>query len=292
MFMWCRMPPVTALQTRPEALPLDERRRQFAALRDEIVRRRLDPGAVDDVPRLPSGLGEVDRLLGGGWPKGGVSALSAPEGAGATSLLARSLVRATRLGALGAWVMADVPGTGLSAPALVEAGVDLGRLLMVRTPAKEVFWAAQLLARTGALGLVVAEVAEGDAPAEAASAMRRLVDAARSAVDTAVVVLARGACPAGASLRARLERPALLPAEALQGVRRPVRLEVRHPSWGERSGLVVLERPRPAPPPLWQPDPKRQELLARRRPATSAGALPLWDLMATRQRPARRGGRS
>ncbi|MFM2152372.1 MAG: Recombinase [Pseudomonadota bacterium] len=285
------MPPVTALQTRPEALPLDERRRQLAVLRDELARRRLDTGAVDQVPRLATGMGEVDRLLGGGWPKGGVSALTAPEGAGATSLLVRSLGRVTRSGALGAWVLPDVPGAGLSAPALAEAGVDLGRLLMVRTPSREALWAAQLLARTGALGLVVVEVSEEARSAEADSAMRRLVDAARAA-DTAVVVLSRGAYPAGATLRARLERPALLPAEAVQGVRRPVRLEVRHPSWGERAGLVVLERPRPPPPPLWQPDPKRQELLARRRPATSAGALPLWDLMATRQRQARRGGRS
>jgi hypothetical protein len=138
----------------------------------------------------------------------------------------------------------------------------------------------------------VVEVAEGVSPAETASAMRRLVDAARGAEETAVVVLARGACPAGATLRARLERPVLLPAEAVRSVRRPVRLEVRHSAAGERSGLVVLERPRPVPAPSWQPDPARQELLARRRPSVHAGVLPLWDLMAIRQRPARRGGRS
>jgi hypothetical protein len=280
------------LQPRPEALALDERRQQLARLRDELVRRHLDVGASDDAVRQPSGLAEVDRLLGGGWPKGRVSALSAPEGTGATSLLARSLGRATRSGALGAWVLADVPGGGLSAPALAEAGVDLARLLTVRTPPHEALWAAQLLVRTGALGLVVVELTAGSPSAETASAMRRLVDAARGADGTAVVLLSRGTCPAGAALRARIERPVLLPVEGAGQLRRPVRLEVRHSSSGERSGLVLLERPRPPPPPLWQPDLRRQELLARRRPSSAAGALPLWDLVATRRRPARSGGRS
>ncbi len=285
------MPPQIASETAPETT-LDERRRQLAQLRDELTRRHLGTGATDEAPRQPSGLPEVDRMLGGGWPKGRVSTLTAPEGAGATTLLACSLGQTTATGALGAWVLSDAPGTSLSAPALIEAGIDLSRLLTVHAPPREALWAAQLLVRTGALGLVVVEVGEGSKQAEEASAMRRLIDAARAAPGTAVVVLSRGACPLGATLRVRLERPTVLPSEALRTGVRPVNLEARHSSRGDTSGLVVIARPRPPLLPLWQPDPARQQLLARRRPSTAAGALPLWDLVATRQRPARRWGRS
>jgi hypothetical protein len=79
----------------------------------------------------PTGLAEVDRLLGGGFPRGAVSEIAGPPSSGRTSLAFALLARATAHGEVVAVVDA---GDALDPPSAAAAGVDLSRLLWVRPP--------------------------------------------------------------------------------------------------------------------------------------------------------------
>lgn len=78
-----------------------------------------------------TGIETLDRLLGGGFPRGHLCEIAGPEGGGRTSLLLAWLARLTATGAWAAWVdLADAFD-----PASAEAaGVDLERVLWVRPP--------------------------------------------------------------------------------------------------------------------------------------------------------------
>lgn len=100
------------------------------ALPPGVVRWASDP--VIDPPRLPTGLTDLDRLFGGGWPRGRISVLvSKGHTTGGSSVLARTLAFATAAGGLGALVDVD---DSLDPASLEAAGVDLDRVLWVRGP--------------------------------------------------------------------------------------------------------------------------------------------------------------
>src|SRR5574341_2683769 len=83
--------------------------------------RRLSP--------LPTGIADMDALLGGGLPRGQVSEACGPASSGRTGLALATLGRTMRLGALAAWVD---PGDHLDPASAAEGGVDLSRLLWLR----------------------------------------------------------------------------------------------------------------------------------------------------------------
>jgi len=109
---------------------------ELGARIDRADRPRDDhPGDGGDVEgtrlRLPSGLGEIDRLTGGGFPRGALSEVSGPASSGRTTLGLRLLSQLTRHGDYVAWIDAAPPFDPLSA---AEAGVVLERVLWVRAP--------------------------------------------------------------------------------------------------------------------------------------------------------------
>jgi len=127
------------------------------ALEDLLKARRL---AADGPPLrgedrrgtlLGTGVSGLDDLLHGGLPRGHVSEIHGPASSGRTGLALATIARATRAGALAAWVD---PGDRLDPHSAAAAGVDLDRLLWLRGAAggRET---RPLLAAVSALGTLV-----------------------------------------------------------------------------------------------------------------------------------------
>lgn len=100
-----------------------------------------------------SGQERLDQLLGGGLPKGGLTLLTGPNGVGRLTLAARIVAEETKAGRPVAWI--DAKGT-LYPPALAAEGVDLERMLMVKSTGDRVVYAAEQIVGSGAFGVVVA----------------------------------------------------------------------------------------------------------------------------------------
>jgi hypothetical protein len=97
------------------------------------------PAALSVLPRsapelLPTGIAEVDALLGGGLPLGGVTEIIGPECSGRSTLVLSVLAGITGQGAAAAYVDVSDALDPLSAAAM---GVDLDRLLWVRAGGSE-----------------------------------------------------------------------------------------------------------------------------------------------------------
>jgi recombination protein RecA len=97
------------------------------------------PAALSVLPRsapelLPTGIAEVDAMLGGGLPLGGVAEIIGPECSGRSTLVLSVLAGITGQGAAAAYVDVSDALDPLSAAAM---GVDLGRLLWVRAGGSE-----------------------------------------------------------------------------------------------------------------------------------------------------------
>jgi recombination protein RecA len=112
-----------------------------AAIREQIesVLAMRIPAALSVPPRsapelLPTGIAEVDALLGGGLPLGGVTEIIGPECSGRSTLVLSVLAGITGQGAAAAYVDVSDALDPLSAAAM---GVDLGRLLWVRAGGSE-----------------------------------------------------------------------------------------------------------------------------------------------------------
>ncbi len=114
-----------------------------AALREQIesVLALRIPSALSVPPRsapelLPTGIAEVDALLEGGLPLGGVTEVIGRASSGRSTLVLSVLAGITGQGAAAAYVDISDALDPLSAAAM---GIDLGRLLWVRAggPAEE-----------------------------------------------------------------------------------------------------------------------------------------------------------
>jgi recombination protein RecA len=112
-----------------------------AAIREQIesVLAMRIPAALSVLPRsapelLPTGIAEVDALLGGGLPLGGVTEIIGPVCSGRSTLVLSVLAGITGQGAAAAYVDVSDALDPLSAAAM---GVDLGRLLWVRAGSAE-----------------------------------------------------------------------------------------------------------------------------------------------------------
>jgi hypothetical protein len=125
-----------------------------AALEDLLRHRRLHsdgpPLRGEDLrPRpLPTGVREVDGLLGGGLPRGQVSEVHGPASSGRTALAVAIVARTTRAGALAAWVD---PSDRFDPASAAEGGADLARVLWLRGGAPETAGLARALSAVGTL---------------------------------------------------------------------------------------------------------------------------------------------
>lgn len=142
-------------------------------------------------PALPTGHARLDRALpGGGWPLGALSELLvARDGVGELSLLLPALAR---VAGEGGWaVFVDPPWTPYP-PAIHGQGMDLSRLLVVRTrDAKESLWACEQALR-GVRGGVVLSWLRGQRHQADFTHLRRLQLAARSGRKGAFLFRAAG----------------------------------------------------------------------------------------------------
>jgi hypothetical protein len=221
--------------------------------------------------RLATGLADVDRLLGGGFPRGCLSEITGAPSSGRTSLALTLATAATRAGEVAAWIdTADA----LDPTSLEAAGVDLGRLLWVRAPgARDALRCTERLLEAGGFALVVLDLqrpsdaerdprARRDAgrprrqPAPAivtdppeAAARLPYPSGARSATSATWLRLTHCASASGTALVLMGERPLVGPFATLVVDLRAIRLRfASRPEWLE--GLetrVALARHRFGP---------------------------------------------
>jgi cell division inhibitor SulA/protein ImuA len=151
---------------------------------------------------MASGFAPLDaELPGGGWPAGALTELlPAHEGIGEVRLLGPALARLAAEKLTLAWI---APPYLPYAPALEAAGIDLARVLVVRTRSpKEALWALEQALRSNACGAVLGW------PREPSFAeLRRLALAAEGSRTAAFLFRAPGAArePSPAALRLGLE---------------------------------------------------------------------------------------
>ncbi len=126
---------------------------------------------------VSSGFGELDEQLpGGGWPRGALTEILMPQhGVGALRLLVPALSRLSRDDDK-RWICWVAPPYIPYAPALVGAGIDLSRVLLVHPKAQQDgLWAVEQSLRSGTCSAVLAWPALDDS-----TAMRRLQLAAEA----------------------------------------------------------------------------------------------------------------
>ena len=232
-----------------------------AALHDVLrqlgprVRRGAPPRS--ELPPCPSGLPALDHLLGGGFPRGGLSEIAGPASSGRTSLALQLLARATGAGEVTAVV--DV-ADAFDPPSAEAAGVELERVLWVRAPGLREAWRSlHALLRTGGFALVLVDLG-----AAAAACRPRVWPRLRrelAATDTALVLLgdtraahtfADLALEMGAA-RARFEgSPSGLGGWLLRGLEGQAVLVRSHTAAADRS-LAAAWPPQRAEPPARAP---------------------------------------
>ncbi|WP_018608020.1 translesion DNA synthesis-associated protein ImuA [Uliginosibacterium gangwonense] len=122
---------------------------------------------------VASGYAALDALLpGAGWPCGALSELLLDQpGIGELELLHPALAR---LSAEGAWLAWVAPALPVYAPALLQWGLSLERLLVLPVKGLDALWCVEQILSSGAFGGVVAWLPEAQPPQ-----MRRLQVAAQ-----------------------------------------------------------------------------------------------------------------
>jgi len=158
-----------------------------ALLRDlgPRLRRGSQTGIREATGRLPTGLPEIDRLVGGGFPPGRLSEIAGPPSSGRTSVALGLLAGTTRAGQ----VTAVVDAADAFDPTSAEiAGVVLERVLWVRAPGpKEATRCTERLLEAHGFALVVLDLAHSEGT-PATATWQRLARAA-AATGTALLVL-------------------------------------------------------------------------------------------------------
>jgi len=134
---------------------------------------------------LSSGFEDLNALLGGGWPRGGVSTLAGPRSSGRKAILLRAIATTLRAGE--AVALIDVEG-GLDVQSAQHLGIPLQHLLWVQSGANKALSAAELVLNAGGFGLVVLDF--GDKPARIPSATGLRLKRTADKQDSAVVVSA------------------------------------------------------------------------------------------------------
>ena len=117
---------------------------------------RGDQLGGSNVPSLPTGFAALDaQLPGGGWPMAALTEiLPEHEGIGELRIFGSALAHLSKAGRWLAWI---APPYVPYAPALQAAGIDLSRLLVVRTRTlRETLWSVEQALRDNSCGAVLA----------------------------------------------------------------------------------------------------------------------------------------
>ena len=160
-----------------------------ALLRDlgASLRRGGDEAPV--APCFPTGLAEIDRALGGGFPRGRVSEVVGPACCGRTSLALALLARVTAQGELA--VVVDRPDV-FDAASGASAGVDLERVLWVRPPGlAEALRSVEHVLQAGGFPLVLLDLAVEETALRIPTSTWPRLRKATAAAGAALVLLAR-----------------------------------------------------------------------------------------------------
>lgn len=157
----------------------------LARLGPQVRRGSLPP---EPTRRRPSGIPDLDRLLGGGFPCGRLSEIAGPPSSGRTSLALSLLASSVRPGGIAAWVDA---ADAFDPACAATAGAELSRVLWVRAPdVVAALRSAERLLEARDLVLVLLDLAlPGAPPRVAPAAWPRLLRAAQTG-SAALVVLA------------------------------------------------------------------------------------------------------
>jgi len=178
-----------------------------ALLRDLGPRLRRGGVPGESLSRLPTGIPDLDRLLGGGFPRGRLAEIAGPASSGRTSLALALLAHATRAGELAAWIDG---ADALDPASAAAAGALLERVLWARPPllgdprrgrtrggpkasedrsgGASALRCARCVLEAGGFGLVLVDPGLGRAGSVPAAAAARLARAA-AAAGTALVWL-------------------------------------------------------------------------------------------------------
>lgn len=184
---------------------------------------------------LATGVVELDRALPrGGFPRGAVTELCSSLGLGIQTSLALAAIAAAQLeardeGRPTPWCAFLDPSGSLHGPGVAAAGVELGRLLVVRPPLESLARLAARLVTSGAFAVVVVDTAGVPGARGCASlaswptATRRLALAAESGPSVVLLLTDHDAV-----------RPVALPVA--------MRVELQQPAPGRLSLRVAKER--------------------------------------------------
>jgi hypothetical protein len=220
--------------------PAADRRQRLHALRRQV--RGVLGTATEGSPAtaLPTGLPALDALLvGGGLPRGRLTALL---GTGAMGLLHRLAAETTRAGTV-AWLD---PAGRLYPPALAAAGADLAEVMVVGDVAgPRLGRAAAILLRTGAVDLLIC-----DAPAADARLTERLAQLARHGATAVVLATADQPWAAGIADLCLVTQRTAWRGDGLGLAGYATTVTVRRQRGG-REGLtatVAIDYPVPLPP--------------------------------------------
>ena len=169
---------------------------QIAQLRSRLEQIIAPPVVATDA--IPTGFHELDEALGGGIPRGRLTELIGPVGAG-TATLVRALVGAALSRGQG---VACIDASRTLDPAdWASLDCDFLRVVRPRDPARGA-WCADVLLRSGAFTLVVLD----SAPSLARQVALRLVGLARDK-DAAFVVVGDGSVSQlGGAVRMEVKR--------------------------------------------------------------------------------------
>lgn len=117
----------------PAPSPAERKRALEGLLRARRLHADAPPLRGEDrrLRPLATGIGEVDALLDGGFPRGALSEIHGPASSGRTGALLALLAQTTGRGALAALVD---PLDRLDPSSAAAAGADLARLLWLRGP--------------------------------------------------------------------------------------------------------------------------------------------------------------
>jgi hypothetical protein len=126
---------------------------QPTSLHDLKAYLQAEAPFLADREGLTSGHASLDRLLSGGFPKGGLVVLSGLSGAGRMTVAAGVLAAETQAGRPVAWI--DGRGT-LYPPALAALGVVPERLLMIQGAKERSVYATEQIIDSGAFQAVIA----------------------------------------------------------------------------------------------------------------------------------------
>jgi recombination protein RecA len=167
-----------------------------------------------------------DALPDGGLPRGAIVEVSSPRGLARSTSIALAACASAQAAAAhrgaaltaGAWCAWIDPAATLYAPGVAEAGVDLGRLLVVRPPEDALSRTTVRVAESRAFAVIVADVCglPGDARAPErldrwAVVARRLAIAIEGTEATVLLLTDKSAprsMPLPVAMRLELERPA------------------------------------------------------------------------------------